>query len=121
MDHTERSGMVVDTKTSRVAYDENAVANSLQAALYDFAYETTRGKSAEGFRFDVLIKPTRTRPARVQQVTGQVTPGARKWMFETVSRMHHAISNGVALPAPEGSWYCSPKWCGYWNLCKGKK
>jgi len=28
------------------------------------------------------------------------------------------IANGIFLPAPEGSWYCSEKWCSYWNICE---
>ena len=28
------------------------------------------------------------------------------------------IENGIFLPAPEGSWYCSEKWCSYWNICE---
>jgi CRISPR/Cas system-associated exonuclease Cas4 (RecB family) len=121
IDHTERSGMIVDTKTSRIAYDENAVTRSLQAAMYDYAYEAINGEPAQGFRYDVLIKPTARQPARLQQVTGKVTAADRKWLFETTARVHRAISSGVALPAPEGSWFCSAKWCGYWHMCKGKK
>ena len=28
-----------------------------------------------------------------------------------------AIRKRVFLPAPEGSWYCSKKWCFYWKIC----
>jgi CRISPR/Cas system-associated exonuclease Cas4 (RecB family) len=121
MDLTELSGSVVDTKTSRVQYKPDAVSTSIQAVLYDFAYEVLRGKPAKEFRFDVLVKPTRTQTARVQQVASVITLDNREWLFETIHQVHRAIQGGVALPAPEGSWYCSPKWCGYWNQCKGKK
>jgi hypothetical protein len=51
--------------------------------MYDFAYEALRGKPAKQFRFDVLIKPTKLKPPRAQQVAGQVTPADRQWLFET--------------------------------------
>lgn len=120
IDHVERDGTVVDTKTSRMAYEPNAIARSFQPALYDFAYEATRGKPAAGFRYDVLVKPTSARAPRLQQVAGQVTREDREWLFDAMNQVHRAIRSGVALPAPEGSWYCSRKWCGYWNICKGK-
>jgi CRISPR/Cas system-associated exonuclease Cas4 (RecB family) len=121
IDHVEKDGTVVDTKTSRLAYDENAVAKSFQPALYDFAYEATRGKPAKSFRFDVLVKPTQTKGPRLQQVEAKVTQSDREWLFDAIGQVHKAIQAGIALPAPEGSWYCSPKWCGYWDRCKGKR
>lgn len=120
IDHTEKGGVVVDTKTSRLPYDGNAVERSLQPTLYDFAYEQIRGEKARGFRYDVLVKPTARMPARLQKVEGKVSACDREWMFETITQVHKAIQAGVAMPAPEGSWYCSPKWCGYWNQCKGR-
>lgn len=27
------------------------------------------------------------------------------------------ISAGIFLPAPAGSWWCSPRYCNYWNIC----
>jgi hypothetical protein len=120
MDLTEKSGVVVDTKTSRAPYPSNALERSFQPALYDFAFERTRGKPAEGFRFDVLVKNGARKPPQFQRVEGKISLLDREWFFENVSRIHKAISHGVALPAPEGSWYCSSKWCGYWSQCKGR-
>jgi CRISPR/Cas system-associated exonuclease Cas4 (RecB family) len=120
MDLVEKSGVVVDTKTSKSAYDEDAISG-IQPVLYDWAYEAINGKPAEGFRFDVLIKPTKTLPARTQQVAGKPTQENREFHFEAINQMHKAIQAGVTLPAPEGAWWCSKDWCGFWDRCKGKK
>jgi hypothetical protein len=119
IDFTETSGVIGDTKTSRVAYTEQSVQKSIQATMYDFAYEALRGRKSSGFRFDVLVKSAKV--PRVQQVHAQLGQDDRQWLFETVSHVDKAIRAGIALPAPEGSWYCSPKWCGYWSICKGRK
>ncbi len=121
IDLTEKSGVVVDTKTAKSAYDPDAVSGALQPALYDFAYESLNKKPSTGFRYDVLIKPTKTLPARSQTVEGKVTLKDREWLFEAIGQMHKAIEAGVTLPAPEGAWWCSKDWCGYWSRCKGKK
>jgi CRISPR/Cas system-associated exonuclease Cas4 (RecB family) len=121
IDHVEKDGTVVDTKTSRLKYEPDAIAGSLQPAMYDFAYEATRGRPAKGFRYDVLVKPTQTRGPAFQQVEGKVTNEDREWLFDTINQVHKAIQAGIAMPAPEGSWYCNRKWCGYWDRCKGRK
>ncbi len=126
IDFTEKSGVVGDTKTSRTAYDERAAYRALQPAMYDFAYEALRGVKSTGFRYDVLIKSGASgnvgdhEEKRVQQVHAKLGQDDREWLFQTITDVHVAIQAGIALPAPEGSWYCSPKWCGYWNRCKGK-
>lgn len=33
------------------------------------------------------------------------------------NEMVRAIRAGILHPAPERSWYCSPKWCAYWTIC----
>lgn len=124
IDFTEQSGIVGDTKTSRFAYNDQSMSKNIQATMYDFAYEALRGRKAAGFRFDVLIKPSTTSPKsipRVQQVHAKLGQDDRNWFFDTVSNVDKAIRAGVAMPASEGSWYCSAKWCGYWSLCKGRK
>jgi CRISPR/Cas system-associated exonuclease Cas4 (RecB family) len=121
IDLVETDGTVVDTKTSRSTYEAAAIHRNFQPALYDFAFEVLRRQPAKSFRFDVLVKPTRTRAPLLQRVEGRVTQEDREWLFESVNQIHRAIQAGVALPASEGSWYCSSKWCGYWSQCKGRK
>lgn len=120
MDIIEDDKTIVDTKTSKNKYAENAVTRNLQAAMYDFAFEATRGEKAKGFRFDVLKKPTKTKPAEVQQVDGKVTDSDKEWLFENINQVNTAIDAGIAMPAPDGAWWCSKDWCGFYNLCKGK-
>lgn len=120
IDLVEESGIVADTKTSKNKYDADAIHRAIQPAVYDFAYEALRGKKSPGFRYDVLVKPTKTKPAEAQQVEGRVTQADRNFLFETTNTMHKALKAGVFLPAAEGSWWCSKDWCGYWGMCKGK-
>lgn len=102
------------------AYDERSAKRALQPALYDFLYESVRGRPSSGFRYDVLIKPTPRIPPRTQQVHAKIDQDDRNWMFGTIGQVHKAIQAGVAMPAPEGSWYCSREWCVYCDRCKGK-
>lgn len=37
--------------------------------------------------------------------------------LHVMTRASAAMQAGVALPAAEGSWHCSPRWCPHWNRC----
>jgi len=125
LDITEKDGTIRDSKTSKEAYAEDAVTRALQPTMYDFAYQTIRKKESKRFVYDVMIKPKinkkSIRPAQIQIVEGKVTSADHEWLFNTINQMHKAVTSGVALPAPDGAWWCSKKWCGYWDMCKGKK
>lgn len=121
IDLTEEDGTVADTKTSKTKYAEDSIHRALQPAIYDFAAYTLTGVKPKAFRYDVLIKPTKTIGPRIQRVVGQVTEDDHIWFFDAVTNMHKAIQAGIALPAPEGAWWCSKDWCGYWDRCKGAK
>lgn len=118
LDLTDKDGFIRDTKTSKQNYDEDHVSDSTQATMYDFAYETKYGKKPKGFKFDVI---TKHKVPRYQEVTGVVSLPQRERLFETVNIMHAQIKDGRFQYAPEGAWWCSKDWCGYWHMCKGKK
>lgn len=124
MDIVEKNGVVRDSKTSKAKYGADEISRAIQPAVYDFAYEKTRGKPAAGFAYDVMVKPrqlkTKYVPVETQVIQGVVTPRDRAWVLGAAKSVHGAIKAGIATPAPDGAWWCSEGWCGYWNICKGK-
>lgn len=119
-DVTDSAGRIRDTKTANKSYSGEELGG-VQPLLYDFAYEAIHGKPATGFVFDVLVK---NKAPKLQTLEGKPTADDRAHLFDTISQMHKAIQAGVALPAPDGAWWCSQKWCGFANVCpkfKGKK
>lgn len=122
IDLTETSGVIVDTKTSsRQRASSHVIERAFQPAMYDFAFRAIKAKLSAGFRFDVITRPTVRLPAEYKPVIGQVTEADHEWLFNAIGETDKAIKAGVALPAPEGSWFCSEKWCEFWSICKGKK
>lgn len=56
----------------------------------------------------------------------KIIPSVRKprktkqWLDVVVSRVAFGISNKIWTPCEgELSWWCSPKWCGVWDQCRG--
>lgn len=122
IDLTDAHGFIRDTKTAaRQNASGYSVERSFQPAMYSFAYRALRGEPEKGFVYDILKKPTAKIAPEYVQVSGQVSDADHNWLFDSIDQVHKAIQSGVALPAPEGSWYCNSKWCGYWSICKGKK
>lgn len=118
LDLVDTNTVIRDTKTSKANYSEDAVSDSLQATMYDFAMETKTGKKPKAFAFDVI---TKHKVPRYQEVIGNVSLGQRERMFGAINIMHSQINRGEFQYAPEGAWWCSKDWCGYWSRCKGKK
>lgn len=110
--------IVRDTKSSKTEYDPEAVHDSIQATMYDYAFEIIYGRPAKAFAFDV---GTKHKEPRYQEVIGKVGPDQRARLFEIINLMHTQIKQGNFQYAAEGAWWCSSGWCGYWNICKGKK
>ena len=118
MDLVDENRVIRDTKTSKANYAEDALDDNLQATMYDFAYQAKYKEKATGFAFDVITKHV---TPRYQEVKGQISSAQTERMFESINIMHSQIERGEFQYAPEGQWYCSKEWCGYWSMCKGKK
>lgn len=122
LDIVEQDDTLRDTKTaSRQRASSYVVPRSFQPAMYDYAFTAVTGRKSPGWAFDVFTRPTKTLPAEYKPVFGRVEAADHEWLFNGINQMHRAIRAGIALPAPEGSWYCSERWCEFWAICKGKK
>lgn len=121
IDYTDKRGFLGDIKTASPTRASSYIVNgALQPALYHYAYTALRGREPVAFRFDVMTRTTNGTTA-YKPVSGQVTQADLEFAFRTIDQVHAYRKAGIALPAPEGSWWCSKKWCPFWDLCKGKK
>lgn len=125
LDITTKDDVIIDNKTCSRArasdYTNEKVNHAFQPVMYDFAFEALRGRKAKGFRFDMVLRPSKTLPPEIRQGFAPITDEARNQVFNSIVNVSKAIDAGIALPAAEGSWWCSKDWCGYWNRCKGKR
>lgn len=104
------SGNIVDHKLASKRYSESGIHSDLQSLAYLYPNSGT-------FTYHVGLK------LKVPDV--QIMPYKRtlleiKWWEELVEEVFKAINAGMYPPNPLG-WYCSPKWCGFWDVCRGGK
>ncbi|MDL1966276.1 MAG: PD-(D/E)XK nuclease family protein [Candidatus Desulfofervidus auxilii] len=99
---------VIDHKTASRKYNQNQVETDLQLPIYSFV----TGINDVGF--DVLVK---TKKPAVQKIRAKCDEAKAKRVKAYIAKVAEAIERQVFLPAQPGSWVCSPKWCGYWEIC----
>jgi hypothetical protein len=105
---------VIDNKTSSKKFEADAAAKSVQLTLYWMALRQ-QGRNPGKRAFHVAVKNTY---AEAQLVEAPAPDD------ETIRRQLHIIEQALRVvrsgvfPPITGGWWCSPKWCGYWNTCK---
>lgn len=104
-----------DLKTSRATPGARTIADSLQMTLYALALSTETKQQEIAVAMDFLVK--NKTPKYVEQ-QGTRGPDDYKRLFNRMRAAFKAIESGTFMPALPGVWWCSPLWCGYWDLCE---
>jgi CRISPR/Cas system-associated exonuclease Cas4 (RecB family) len=87
---------------------------ALQLAIYQIGYFSMFHELPEGAQFDYVI---RTKEPKTLEVPVNITDKDILWTEKSVDRMIQSIESGIFYPNPN-HFLCSPKFCGYWNMCK---
>jgi hypothetical protein len=103
---------VVDHKIVRATKSQADADSDLQLTLYSEVSDTRH------VRFDCFVK---TKSPKIKTVKSTRKRADYKWMSTVFDRVAEAINAGIFLPCDPTSWACTPKFCGYYRMCRGKK
>lgn len=103
---------VVDLKTSASKWSENDVKSDAQLSLY------TAVKRLAYARIDNLVS---TKTPAIHRLTTTRGPRDHRNLIEDYEQVVDFIKRGVFPMAPMDSWKCTPKWCSYYGLCRGRE
>lgn len=109
----EEADHIRDVKTSGKSPPANAADVSDQLTLYDLE-ASVRGVPKRKVFLDYLVK---TKTPKAVTLESYRTPEDHLRFLHKVELAAKVIQSGAFMPAPRGSWYCSPKWCGFWDVC----
>lgn len=112
-DRWEKRG-VGDVKTG-VRWPQSRVDGCRQLAVYDLLYDAENGYRPPQVYVDNIYRD-RGRWSH-QRLFSTRTEEDRDAIWEIVVRATLARKAGIALPAPEGAWWCSKSWCPHWEEC----
>ena len=111
-------GVPGDFKTSARRWSDDKGAEEMQPVFYLAALnqEGWSGNKDRRFRHYVF---TKTKKPELQIIETTRTAGEMLWLLDMVRSVWEGISAEV-YPMNPGSWKCSPKWCEYWPICRGR-
>jgi len=111
IDLIKTNGVVVDHKMAARAYNLDDVAKDIQPTSYAFLL----GQPIE-FEFHVAVK---TKEPHVDIMPTVRDDDDIDWWVQMVAAIYAQMKTGIAPPNPNG-WHCGPRFCGYWDICRGK-
>lgn len=117
LDLTAEGDQLVDTKTRRRAPSRSDAAASIQLTSYAALFKARFGRWPSKIQHDVLVARARGQIERVVVPTTRESSDLRA-LARRIETMHASIQAGNFVPAPPDSWFCSPRWCGYFTSCK---
>lgn len=105
-------GTIIDNKVKK----RNAVGDltrDLQLVAYSFLNDGEQTHSEVG-----LAIVTDTKEPRAFYYTQTIFPEHKKIAKSRINAAYKGLQAKIFNPAPEGSWYCSEKWCEFWAICE---
>ena len=117
IDIVEKDGdsyVVRDTKTSGKTPSADTADRSTQLTMYALAVESSRGKRPEKVTLDYLVKLKKPKSVVLESTRGDED---YQMLMKLVDASSKVIEAGAFMPAPQDAWWCSNRWCGYWNIC----
>ncbi len=117
IDVIETSGVLADFKTSARSWNADKAKGELQPLFYLAALSQAGYKANPLYQFRHYVW-LKLKTPQVQTFTTQHDLGRLFWILQTIREVWQGISAGV-FPPNNSTWKCSPKWCDYYNICRG--
>lgn len=116
IDMIDLDGIPIDIKTSSQKWTQERADADLQATFYLAALEQAGMVQLPAkFRFIVF---TKTKHPDVQIIETVRTHADVFALYGLVNEVWQAIQREVFTPTDPSNWWCSHKYCGFWNVCE---
>lgn len=106
-----------DTKTKTKAPPKNAAEVSDQLTMYDMEARARGVQGELGLVLDFLVR-TESGKTRVITQPTERTENDRVSLLRRVEAAAGVIQKGAFAPTQRDNWWCSQKWCGYYDRCQ---
>ena len=110
------NGTPADFKTAARKWTEDQAQKSLQSLFYLAALQQAGEQVNWKFEHLIFVK---TKEPQFQRLEHSHKPTELFFLFDIIESVWRGIEAGVFIPVTDG-WKCSPQYCDYWNICKGK-
>ena len=117
IDSVGKKRFIVENKSAGRTPSEDEVFKDVQLTAYSYAYRSLYGKNEDGIRKDIAVK---TKVPKTVQMKTTRDGNSIEILRQMAKGVESNTKSGVFPPNPN-SFLCSKKWCGFWDLCMGKK
>ncbi len=103
----------IEHKTSKSAWSDDSAQGNLQMTAYEYARRRSLGHETPGGQFHIAVKTKQPKIQRIEVVKTQE-------QLDGFERVHRFVSGAIQagdFPPRTDGWWCSAKWCGYWERC----
>jgi len=107
-------GGIRDTKTKGRAPGQEEADTSEQFTSYAHAYKAQMGELPKKIYMDCLVK---TKVPKVVTYETERTDQDLTVLQARFNQAYKIITAGLFAPTLRSNWWCSPKWCGYYDTC----
>lgn len=114
----QEADSIRDTKTSGKSPVKTAADVSLQLTTYALAARQFDGKIPERLMLDYVVRTPKRHELKLVQLETKRSWRDLNHLAERVYRTSTLIERGAFTPAPTDAWWCSKKYCGYFDSCK---
>jgi CRISPR/Cas system-associated exonuclease Cas4 (RecB family) len=106
---------ILEHKTAARSYSQSSVDSSMQVDAYYIVYRHLFNQYPSYFTFDVAVK---TKVPKIQyDVVTTRTPYQLEIYYERIQEAQALVEKEQFPRTNPDNWYCSAKWCGYWEHC----
>lgn len=117
IDVQEGSKAIRDTKTSAKSPNKETADKSLQLTTYALAVRTLDGAIPETVNLDYIVRTPKRKDMKLVQLVSARTPEDLPHLARRIEAAVHVMESGLFTPAPVDAWWCTKKFCGYFNIC----
>jgi len=116
IDRIDEGDQIIDCKFVGKSPSAGDAAEDVQLTAYDLGYRQTRKRKPNVLRKEYTVS-TKTPKTVVQEVEAREDATISRFLTR-LERAMDIIGKGIFAPAPNGVWWCSERFCGYWQSCK---
>jgi RecB family exonuclease len=114
LDLADENDVIRDNKTASKSPNAEAAARSQQLTTYALLFRAFTGRRETGVALDTVVM------TEAGNLSVKVQESKRDWTdIQALKRRLEvtvaAIKTGIFPPTDPEAWWCSEKWCGYWD------
>jgi hypothetical protein len=106
-----------DTKTSGKSPVKTLAHESMQLTAYAMAANVVDGIIPSELVLDYVVRTAKRQDLKYVPLTTIRTAEHFGPLLARIQKMAEIIQTGQFTPAPPSAWYCSSRYCSFWNTC----